>query len=144
MIFFLFQPILSSLLFSFLSRILSNHSLDVVYVQVPFKEEFITEMKFILKFEGNTKEVRHRKSESVDSTQNSVKSYPSNESGMAHAGCSDKTAWEIMSFTRFNANVFFRFLFIEWNFDQFDNIYIYCEDVNKKKKQEKEAAAVDS
>lgn len=47
--------------------------------QVPFKEEFIAEMKFILKFEGNTKEVRHRKSESVDS-QNSVKSYPSNES----------------------------------------------------------------
>lgn len=63
-----------------------------ICAQVPFKEEFIAEMKFILKFEGNTKEVRHRKSESVDSAQNSVKSYPSNESGMAHAGCSEKTA----------------------------------------------------
>lgn len=56
-------------------------------------------MKFILKFEGNTKEVRHRKSESVDS-QNSVKSYPSNESGIAHTGWSEKTAWEIRCFTR--------------------------------------------
>lgn len=59
---------------------------------MPFKEEFIEEMKFILKFEGNTKEVRHRKSESGGS-ENSVKSYPSNESGIAHAGgCSQKTA----------------------------------------------------
>lgn len=40
-----------------------------VYFQLPFKEEFIAEMKFILKFEGNTKIVRHGKSESVDSRQ---------------------------------------------------------------------------
>lgn len=57
-------------------------------------------MKFILKFEGNTKEVRHRKSESGDS-QNSVKSYPSNESGIAHTGCSEKTAWETMKIHMF-------------------------------------------
>lgn len=64
--------------------------------QVPFKEEFIAEMKFILKFEGNTKEVRHRKSESIDSTrsQHSATSFPSNESGIEHTGCSEKTLRE--------------------------------------------------
>lgn len=59
-------------------------------LQVPFKEEFITEMMFILKFEGNTKVVRHRKSESIDS-QRSVTSYPSNESGIHHTGRSEKS-----------------------------------------------------
>lgn len=41
----------------------------------------MAEMKFILKFETFTKEVRHRKSESIDS-QHSVTSFPSNESGI--------------------------------------------------------------
>lgn len=73
--------------------------MNVFFSQVPFKDEFIAEMKFILKFEGNTKEVRHRKSESIDSTrsqrsQRSVTSYPSNESGIEHTGCSEKTLRE--------------------------------------------------
>lgn len=59
-------------------------------LQVPFKDEFITEMMFILKFEGNTKVVRHRKSESIDS-QRSVTSYPSNESEIHHTGRSEKS-----------------------------------------------------
>lgn len=61
-----------------------------VWLQVPFKDEFLTEMKFILKFEGNTKVVRHRKSESIDS-QHSVTSYPSNESGIHHTDRSEKS-----------------------------------------------------
>lgn len=58
--------------------------------QVPFKDEFMAEMKFILKFEGNTKEVRHRKSVSGDS-QHSITSFASNESGIEHTGCSEKS-----------------------------------------------------
>ncbi|XP_055300709.1 glutamate receptor ionotropic, kainate 2-like isoform X1 [Sitodiplosis mosellana] len=57
--------------------------------KVPFKDEFIAEMKFILKFEGNTKEVRHRKSISINS-QHSITS-SSNESGIEHTGCSEKS-----------------------------------------------------
>ncbi|XP_031634001.1 glutamate receptor ionotropic, kainate 2-like isoform X2 [Contarinia nasturtii] len=52
--------------------------------KVPFKEEFIAEMKFILKFEGNTKVVRHRKSESIDS-QHSITSFQSNELEIDHS-----------------------------------------------------------
>lgn len=62
-------------------------------LQVSFKDEFIAEMKFILKFEGNTKEVRHRKSESSDS-HHSITSFPSNESGIGHTGCSEKSLHE--------------------------------------------------
>lgn len=76
-------------------------------LQVPFKDEFITEMKFILKFEGNTKVVRHRKSESIDS----VTSYPSNESGIHHTGRSEKSSVR----DKWNGR---RFVFI-WSIIQF-------------------------
>lgn len=50
---------------------------------MPFKEEFIAELKFIIKCKGNTKVVRHRKSESTDS-QHSVISFHSNRSNHSH------------------------------------------------------------
>lgn len=45
--------------------------LDIQFstIQVPFKEEFITELKFIMKFDEMTKTVRHRKSETSGSRQ---------------------------------------------------------------------------
>lgn len=48
----------------------------------------IAEMKFILKFEGNTKVVRHRKNESITS-QRSNTSFQSNESEIEHTGHSE-------------------------------------------------------
>lgn len=57
-----------------------SDAIVLIHSQIPFKEEFIAEMKFILKFEGNTKLVRHgKKSESVDS-KHSVASYRTNPS----------------------------------------------------------------
>ena len=36
---------------------------------MPFKDEFIAELRFVAKCQGNTKTVRHRKSSSADSNQ---------------------------------------------------------------------------
>lgn len=47
---------------------------------MPFREELIAELKFVTKCEGNTKTVRCRKSDSVESRQ-SVRSDHSNNSG---------------------------------------------------------------
>lgn len=49
------------------------------FKQVPFKEEFIEELKFVVKCSGTTKAVRHRKSASMDSRR-SISSEQSNHS----------------------------------------------------------------
>lgn len=55
----------------FVNMLLNN---PYIYTQVPFKDEIIAEVKFIAACKGTTKEVRHRKSSSLDSGRHSQSS----------------------------------------------------------------------
>lgn len=71
-------------------------------------------MKFILKFEGNTKVVRHRKSESITS-QHSNTSFQSNESEIEHTGHSESHSKTLGK--KWNGNCYYN-TFV-WSITQF-------------------------